>query len=498
MRSFGLVTRKSRNKSVTRYSNQPQEKYPVNQSRNQCPRWFFYCLLLASFTFSSCATWYQRNLAFQTAVYNGELDKAEKLLEKESKQADSKNRILYYLNKGYVEFSLGHLQASNEAFETAERLTEDFTKNIGAEAAALLTNPEVRPYRPEDFEVIMINFYKALNYLSLNDMEGALVEVRKINIKLNALNDRYPDHKNRYQQDAFAHLLMGLIYDASGDANNAFIAYRNAYEVYESDYAKNYGISAPEQLKQDLMRTAYACGFTEELRQYEKTFQRQYTPSPSNGQGELVLFWLNGMGPVKAEWSINFLKQQRGDGAIVFYNQELDLMFPFFIGSGYSESERNSIANLQMLRVAFPKYVERPPLFTRGNLKANNRTYSLEIAENINGIAFKTLHDRMVRELANSLLRVAAKKGVEHLARQENEWLGLAASIINSITEKADTRNWQTLPHSIYYTRIPLSPGQNNITLQLSSPTTTITKQLTIEGKNKRTNFQVFQSLDSK
>ena len=83
MRSFGSVTRKSRNKSVTRYSNQPQEKYPVNQSRNQCPRWFFYCLLLSSFTFSSCATWYQRNLAFQTAVYNGELDKAEKLLEKE-------------------------------------------------------------------------------------------------------------------------------------------------------------------------------------------------------------------------------------------------------------------------------------------------------------------------------------------------------------------------------------------------------------------------------
>ena len=43
----------------------------------------------------------------------------------------------------------------------------------------------------------MINFYKALNYLDLNDMEGALVEVRKINIKLYQLTDKYPDHKNR-------------------------------------------------------------------------------------------------------------------------------------------------------------------------------------------------------------------------------------------------------------------------------------------------------------
>ncbi len=37
----------------------------------------------------------------------------------------------------------------------------------------------------------------------------------------------------RYQHDAFANNLIGLIYDASGDYNNAFIAYRNAYDIYE-------------------------------------------------------------------------------------------------------------------------------------------------------------------------------------------------------------------------------------------------------------------------
>ncbi|MFR4037666.1 MAG: hypothetical protein ACLTZT_07645 [Butyricimonas faecalis] len=170
--------------------------------------------------------------------------KANKLLDKDKKQATGKNRILYYLNKGYVEFMLGNPTHSNQYFETAENLIDEYHSNVGAEAAALITNPEARPYRPEDFEVIMINFYKALNYIDLNDMEGALVEVRKINIKLNRLNDKYPDNKNRYQRDAFAHLLMGLIYDATGDYNNAFIAYRNAYEVYQSDYIKNFGVKA--------------------------------------------------------------------------------------------------------------------------------------------------------------------------------------------------------------------------------------------------------------
>ena len=119
--------------------------------------------LLLVFLFSGCATWYQRTADFQAAVNTGNFEKANKLLDKDKKQATGKNRILYYLNKGYVEFMLGNPTNSNQYFETAENLIDEYHSNVGAEAAALVTNPEARPYRPEDFEVIMINFYKALN-----------------------------------------------------------------------------------------------------------------------------------------------------------------------------------------------------------------------------------------------------------------------------------------------------------------------------------------------
>ena len=117
-----------------------------------------------------------------------------------------------------------------------------------------------------------------------------LVEVRKINIRLQQLNDKYPDHKNRYQRDAFAQLLMGLIYDAAGDWNNAFIAYRNAYDTYQSDYIRNFGLSSPEQLKKDLLRTAYLCGFQTELSQYETEFGMRYVPENASSFGQLVFF----------------------------------------------------------------------------------------------------------------------------------------------------------------------------------------------------------------
>lgn len=453
-------------------------------------------LVLLGLFITSCATWYQRTVAFQTAVGKGDFEQAEKLLQKDKKQARNKNKILYYLNQGYVEFMLNHPEKSNQAFETAEILTEEQQKNILTEAAVLVSNPEIRPYKPEDFEVIMINFYKAMNYLRMNNMEDALVEVRKINIRLQQLNDKYPDHKNRYQQDAFAHLLMGLIYDAAGDANNAFIAYRNSYDTYRTDYIKNFGLGAPEQLKKDLLRTAFECGMTSELNSYEQEFKMKYTPTPPTSNGQLVLFWLNGFGPVKAEWGLTFAKENRGDGAIVFHNQETGLFFPFFWNSGYNENDRNSIANLKIVRVVFPKYEERSPMFKKGIAEYNNTAYPLEMAEDINQIAFKTLHDRMVRELSNSLLRVAAKQGLQYAASKENQWLGLAVGLTNAFTEKADTRNWQTLPYSVSYARIPFSETENTVTLQFSAPKGAREAQkIMIPSNNKKTHFFVYSTL---
>lgn len=455
-----------------------------------------FILLILCQMMCSCATWYQRTAAFQEAVGKGEFEQAEKLLQKDKRQARNKNKILYYLNQGYVEFMLGNFEKSNAAFEITEQLTEEQQKNVLTEAAVLVSNPEIRPYKPEDFEVIMINFYKALNYLQLNNMEDALVEARKINIRLQQLNDKYPDHKNRYQQDAFAQLLMGLIYDAAGDANNAFIAYRNAYNTYQNDYMKKFGLGAPEQLKKDLMRTAYLCGFNNELNQYEKEFGMKYTPEAPSSNGELVLFWLNGFGPVKAEWGITFTKIQRGDGAIVFHNEDLGLTFPFFWGSGFSDSDRNSLANVNVVRAVFPKYVERKPAYTKGILKYDSKSYALEEAEDINQIAFKTLHDRMVREMANSLLRVAVKQGIKHAASKENEWLGFAVDLANAFTEKADTRNWQTLPYSISYARIPLRAAENHIELQFTGAKGMKNiRQLTIPSNQNKTRFYVYTTL---
>jgi hypothetical protein len=454
---------------------------------------FWVKFLFIAVILTGCASYYTKNIKLNQAIETGQFEAADKLLEKDVKTSKSRNKLLYYLNRGYVSQMLGNYEKSVEYFNTAENVIDDYHAQLGSEALALITNPMVKPYRAEDFEAVMVNCFKAINYMQLDEPEEAMVECRRINLKLNSLNDKYPDHKNRYQRDAFALLMMGLLYDAGNDYNNAFIAYRNALDVYENDYSENFNVSVPRQLKLDLLRTAYIMGFGEELDFYERKFSMKYRPE-QKPKSELIFFWMNGFGPVKEEWSINFTIIKGEGGLVTFANDEHGLSFPFPAGTSSGESH---FSDLKMIRVAFPKYVERKPNSQSAAISANGKNYPLELAEDINAVAFKTLNDRFLRETANSLLRVAVKQSMEAAARKENKDIGTIIGLINAGTEKADTRNWQTLPHNISYTRIPLTEGSNKLTLnvRMTDGKTNI-HDLTFDIKQGNTYFHVFHTLN--
>lgn len=460
-------------------------------------KYILYTVQLVSFVLVvGCATYYQKNIAFQQYFLKGEIENANSTLDKNKKAEKNKDKLLYFLQKGTVLQMLDDYEESNDYFERAYFFTEDYRKSYTKEFASILTNPSIKPYTGEDHELVLLHYFKAINYLQLNMYDEALVECRRLNDKTNLLNDRYEKKKNRYKKDAFALNLMGLIYEASGDINNAFIAYRNAYEVYEDNYKTYFNTEVPNQLKKDLLRTAYLNGFYDEQKEYENKFgfKLDYAKKPD---AELLFFWHNGLGPVKDEWSINFLIVKGQGGIVMFTNEELGLSFPFPLppmgqGSG-------GFGDLKFIRVAFPRYLERKPYFKSGEIIVNNTKYSLELAENINEIAFKTLEDRMLREFSNSLIRLAIKQATEQQVRQQNQNLGALLSVVNSVSEKADTRNWQTLPYSISYARIPLNEGENQINLHTYSPYKKNNSKQTfnINADKEQTYFQVFHSLES-
>ncbi len=450
-------------------------------------------LILFSVLLIGCATYYQKNLTLQQHITSGQYKEAEKQLSRDKKGETGKDRVLYYFNQGVVNFMLGEYEKSNEFLNKADLYNEVLSKQLGNELLGLVTNPMMKPYRPEDFEMVMVHYYKSMNYLMLNNYEDALVECRRMNIQLQQLNDKYKKVKNKYANDAFAHNLMGMIYDASGDKNNAFIAYRNAYECYKNEYEPLFQVPAPTQLKKDLIRTAYEIGFKDEYERYKQIFNMDI--DPDEAKSSLVFIWMNGFGPIKAEWSINFTNIGGKGGWVTFANEEYGFNFPVYIGNK-SKKEKSAFEDLSFLRVAFPKYVERTPLYSNATLYTEDEeAFPLELSENINAIAFQSLRDRMAREMTNGIARLATKKAMEALANKQNENLGTVISIFNAITEKADTRNWQALPYAIHYCRIPLTEGNHKIKM-IVNDNPELSETFSFEIQNTQTTFFTYHQLE--
>jgi hypothetical protein len=465
---------------------------PMNQFRIQYLR---FKMLFLTGLLSSCATYYQSNHTFNQEFESGNLNSALSELQAKSSEASGRREFLFDVNNGLVLSMLGRYEESNEYFEKAFLFGEDYRKNYLNEAASYLANPMITTYRGEDHEHLMLLYYKAINYLKLGNTEAALVECRRLNIRLQQLSDRY-ENDSKYQRDAFVHVLMGLIYDSDHDYNNAFIAYRNALQIYQNDYQQMFQLTVPDQLKLDILRTAWLSGFKDEFDQYKTEFDLpEYAYEPTEG-GELIFFWHNGLSPVKAEWGINFMVSRSGN-IVYFYNRELNLTFPFPL-DGYNEKDKNGLASLELFRVALPRYVERPTYYTGATLSCMDSDFELQLLEDVNKIAFKSLNERMGLELSKALIRVALKKVAEYQVKQEDKTLGSVLGLINAITEKADTRNWQTLPHSIYYARVPLQTGQNKVTLHLSGPGgDSHSQEFNYEIKKGQVLFHTFSSLES-
>ena len=404
-------------------------------------------------------TFYQRFYDFNKTVSDGNLQAAEKMLDANAAKLEKgKLKFLYFVNAGLVRSMEGKFKESNEYFEKADLFIEDYKKKAGEQVSALLLNPNMTTYPGEDHEILMINYYKAINYLQLQDYDNALVEARRMDLRLQALSDKYTSER-KYQKDAFIHLLMGIIYDASGEYNNAFIAYRNAYEIYIKEYAEMFKFKLPEQLKYDLVRTADLSGISNERDRYKKEFEITYQRPPQD-QSQLVILWNNGLGPIKDEWGINFAIIYGSNGWVTFVNKDYGMSFPFYLGD-------TDLNGLTWIKVVFPKYVERPELFRSAKIITETSSFDFDRVQNINAISFNVLNERMMAEFTKSLVRVAIKQAAAASVRKENEGLGAALSIIGNISESADTRNWQTLPHSIYYTRIPSEVGAHNYKMLL-------------------------------
>jgi hypothetical protein len=406
---------------------------------------------MIALVFVGCAPslkWYpQMNQCLQNRQY----DAALKLIDQNKASYSQHNAVLFYLDQGLVAHYGGYYEQSNQALSKAESLMQDlYTTSISKKAATFLINDNAYPYRGEDFESALVNLFMAINYAAMQQWDDALVEARKVDAKLGMFNAQYgANEKNAYEEDAFIRFLMGILYEADGEVNDAFISYRKAEEIYRGTYRRLYGLGPPYLLLEKYIYTAESLRFNSEIRSLRRIYPRLSVPSrrESPKTGDVYLIHYNGFGAEKVQ---NFFLVRMPDRYV------LKLPYPVFKDSPCRTASSKVILNEVKTGRSFEL-----------------RTVAVE---NISGIARLNLHNRIARIKLKAFARVTAKyiaaKEAEKKARKDNN-AGLANLIhmfsqtAMIVSEQADIRHWRTLPAQIRLGEAILPPGTYQGSVQL-------------------------------
>ena len=362
-----------------------------------------------------------------------------------------KSTVLYKLDMGLLYHYGGMPDSSTPYLLAAEKEIEDlYTKSISLAAVSMVLNDNVLPYEGEDFEKVLVNIFLALNFAAKSEADEAIVEARKVDLKLREYSKQYGG-KNKYQEDAFIRYIAGVLYEHGGEINDAFISYRKAYEAYQT-YRKEYGTSTPSFLLDDLVRTATLLSFPEEAAAYKaaggRAFDRKGKP-----YGSIVLVAYVGKGPVKQEVRPT-VSIPDVDGVIHTFQMALPKFVPRYKGTRtYRVSARA----------------------THDSAKVFNAV--TEVAENVTKIAYQNLEDRLglvyLKSGGRALLKfLAAEEAKSKIKKGEDatiNFLGsLGIDLLIGASEQADLRTWRTLPSEFQIARLNLLPGDYSLHVSAS------------------------------
>lgn len=431
-------------------------------------------LSLVIVSFTSCASANRYGLIEQSLLA-GDPNRALSIVEQAESDYGSKSRLLYLMDRGMTLHLAGHYAESNKALEQADELIEGlYTKTIRSEALAFLTNDNALPYEGDPYEHVMVNVVKALNYALQNDREGALVEARRIDHRLNVLNDRLKGKKG-YGNDGFARYLSGMLYEAAGDLNNAFVAYRNACEAYESMDGWS-EMACPASLRADLLSSAEALGLANEVNRYRSTDPAIEWLSMSARQqlAQVILISYNGRAPWKEDLFLDL-------------PISLEALQLVLLNRGFSPSfgSRDRVMDSvlyglsgRVVRVALPHLVSQKTRVLSETLTLmdeQGRSYVVrsERAHDLTALAEKSLADRWPAMMVKAVARAAAKFSMaegavigaqQAVGKDAAPWVGLLVSLLTKglavATEEADKRSWRTLPDEIHVARLWVPPGR--------------------------------------
>lgn len=377
----------------------------------------------------------------RSSFQEGDYDRAEHIADslKEVEVYKAKDRVLYALEKGTINYFQGDHEQSVQSFGNAEEYMDQFfTKSASTGVKAFMTNDTQLNYNGEVYEDVYLNGFKSLSYLEMNQFESALVEARRIAQKLERAEEKYGGYAESLSEadttnsgeikweagtssihdSPLSHYLAGALYAKSGEKDAARIELDNLKKAIKNHQA-----------------------LPDSRVEYVDDFEKINDPDSYN----VLLTAFSGNAPDKVSNSINTDINRDGKG----------------------------------IKIAIPKLVMRPDSVAYVKAVVNDTaTMELPLIEEMDKVARETFQIKKPIIVARATVRGIMKSVAQEAGSNaiEDEWGSTAGAVfdfvggkIREASEQADLRGWQTMPGKVYTNVVMLPAGEHRISFNYYS-----------------------------
>ncbi len=381
------------------------------------------------------------NRYFEAGDYCGSLAFVQRQV-KPHKQPQGED-LLWSLQLGSIERLLGRGRESTACFDRSEDMLKyyDEQNRIADGLATTVINENALPYRGQEYDGVMVNTYKALNFMAQGDMELARVELNRALDRQRRSKEKFSEEIQRLQQEIneksknkslyksnvdnpkLAELLAEkypnlYAFEAYPDFVNPFATYlAGVFFTAEQDYSKAV----------DLLKESYGMVSENQYIAEDLTAVEQALACDRPAGGIVWVIFENGLGPVKEEFRLDI---------------------PLFVAT----------KKVRYVGIALPRLRFRDSAYDHLLVQAGGRTYKTRLVASMNRVIqteFKKDFDVILqRAIISATAKVLAQYAFESDNSSGGTCLAVAMAVYSFATTAADVRIWTTLPKDFQVARL--------------------------------------------
>jgi len=475
--------------------------------------------LVTSFLFAGCSGYNGATQALSNAWAVGNTAAAVSAANNVVKSGEGKDAVLFRLEQGTVLQANGSLLESIEAFDAAEEKINEYEAGaktkVGRETLALITNLSTLPYRGRNYDKVMLNTYKALNYMALGDEDSARVELNRVNQRQENAVVENAKRIEEAQEEAKAAANGTLTRDGKRVESYDVKRAQKSTGVANAEAELMTGLDAqiigtyndyvnPFSVFLDGVFFAHKGLDASDFERARKSFQRVSGMSPSpyiEADLAMVEAIIVGQRPDP----VTYVIYSTGSAPS---RDETRIDIPTFIVSN----------NLSYVGASFPRLVYAHNYTASARVMAEGKRYDTSLLCSMDSVISKDFKNEWPTILTKTLLASATKALAQYsIEKSVGDSLGnskdnpnnmaalfalkVGLSLVNAASNQADLRTWKTLPKQFHYARfatpksgtatiqvglnelpVAIEPGQVNVILvrSINSTTRPIISQFTL------------------